>query len=159
MGARRGPRQSIRVRRSRGVAAVEFALLLTPMIVMLFGATEFGRAIYTYNTLDKTVRDAVRHMSQHGPGDAVIQAEARCLAVYGNTSCAGNALAPGLTTGQVALCDALSCAGTHAAQPTGSGAVNLVTVTITDYAYSSMVEFVMPSMNFNNISATMRAQL
>ena len=147
------------LRGMRGVAAVEFALLLTPMILMMFGATEFGRAIYTYNTLDKTVRDAVRHLSQHGPGDAVIQAEARCLAVYGNTNCAGNAIAPGLTTGAVSLCDAMSCPGSHAAQPTGSGAVNLVTVTITGYSYNSLVEFVMPDLNFNNISATMRAQL
>jgi Flp pilus assembly protein TadG len=148
-----------RYHRSRGVAAVEFALLLTPMIVMMFGATEFGRAIYTYNTLDKTVRDAVRHLSQHGPGDATIQAEARCLAVFGNTTCAGNAIAPGLAIGSVTLCDSLSCPGTHAAQATGSGVVNLVTVSIVDYAYSSLVQFVMPSLNFNNISATMRAQL
>jgi Flp pilus assembly protein TadG len=145
--------------RHRGVAAVEFALLLTPMILMMFGATEFGRAIYTYNTLDKTVRDAVRHLSQNGPGDATAQAEARCLAVFGNMTCAGTALAPGLAVGAVALCDAISCPGTHAAQPTGSGVVNLVTVTIGNYAYSSLVEFVMPSLNFNNISATMRAQL
>jgi Flp pilus assembly protein TadG len=152
--------------RSRGVAAVEFALLLTPMIVMMFGATEFGRAIYTYNTLDKTVRDAVRHLSQHGPGDATIQAEAKCLAVFGNTTCAGNAIAPGLAIGSVTLCDSLSCPGTHAAQATGSGVVNLVTVSIgadppdpTNYFYSSLVQFVMPSLNFNKISATMRAQL
>lgn len=145
--------------RSRGVAAVEFALLLTPMILMMFGATEFGRAIYTYNTLDKTVRDAVRHLSQHGPGDATIQAEARCLAVFGNTTCQAPAIAPGLVVGSVTLCDAISCPGTHAAQPTGSGVVNLVTVSIVNYAYSSLVQFVMPDLNFNNISVTMRAQL
>ena len=146
-------------RRSRGVAAVELALLITPMVLMMFGATEFGRAIYTYNTLDKTVRDAARHLSQHGPGDTAIQAEARCLAVYGNTTCAGTALAPGLTVGAVNLCDAQSCPGSHAAQATGSGVVNLVSVTVVNYAYSSLVQFVMPSLNFNDISATMRAQL
>lgn len=144
---------------NRGVAAVEFALLLTPMVLMMFGATEFGRAIYTYNTLDKTVRDAVRHLSQHGPGDTVIQNEAKCLAAFGNTSCSGSAIAPGLTASSVSLCDALSCVGTHASQATGSGVVNLVTVSINGYAYNSMVTFVMPNLNFNNISATMRAQL
>ena len=145
--------------RIRGVATVEFALLLTPMLLMMFGATEFGRAIYTYNTLDKTVRDAVRHLSQHGPGDAVIQTEARCLAVYGNTNCSGTVIAPGLTAAAVGICDAIGCPGSHAAQPTGSGVVNLVSVTISDYAYTSLVQFVMPDLNFNNISATMRAQL
>ena len=142
-----------------GVAAVELGLLITPMVLMLFGATEFGRAIYTYNTLDKTVRDAVRHLSQHGPGDATIQTQARCLAVYGNAGCSGNAIAPGLTTGQVTLCDAVSCAGSHASQPTGSGVVNLVSATVVGYAYTSLVPFVMPNLNFNNISVTMRAQL
>ena len=146
-------------RPNHGVAAVELGLLITPMVLMLFGATEFGRAIYTYNTLDKTVRDAVRHLSQHGPGDATIQTQARCLAVYGNAGCSGNAIAPGLTTGQVTLCDAVSCAGSHASQPTGSGVVNLVSATVVGYAYTSLVPFVMPSLNFNNISVTMRAQL
>jgi Flp pilus assembly protein TadG len=143
----------------RGAAAVEFALLLTPLLLMVFGTTELGRAIYTYNTLDKTVRDAARHLSQHGPGDPVIQAEARCLAVHGNNDCSGSALAPGLTTAAVQICDALSCPGTHAAQPTGLGSVNLVTVGIQGYAYNSLVEFVIPDMTFNNIAATLRAQL
>ncbi|MES2715584.1 MAG: TadE/TadG family type IV pilus assembly protein [Pseudomonadota bacterium] len=145
--------------RQRGVAAVELGLLMLPMVLMAFGASEYGRAIYTYNTLDKTVRDAARHLSQHGPGDATIQAEARCLAVYGNTGCTGTALAPGLTTAAVALCDAQSCPDTHAAQATGSGAANLVSASINNYRYTSVVEFVMPSLNFNNIAATMRAQL
>ena len=146
-------------RDQRGAAAVEFALLLTPLVVMLFGTTELGRAIYTYNTLDKTVRDAARHLSQHGPGDVAVQTEARCLAVYGNESCSGPALAPGLTTAAVQICDALSCPSTHAAQPTGLGSVNLVTVGIQGYAYNSLVEFVVPDMTFNNIAATLRAQL
>ena len=144
---------------SCGVAAVELGLLMTPMILVMFGATEFGRAIYTYNTLDKTVRDAARHLSQHGPGDTVIQNEARCLAVHGNTTCSGPALAPGLTVGAITLCDAQSCPGSHAAQGTGSGVINLVSVTVVNYAYSSVVQLVMPNLNFNNISATMRAQL
>ena len=144
---------------SHGVAAVELGLLMTPMILMMFGATEFGRAIYTYNTLDKAVRDAARHLSQHGPGDTTIQNEARCLAVYGNTTCSGTALAPGLTVGAITLCDAQSCPGSHAAQATGSGVVNLVSATVVNYAYSSLVQLVMPNLNFNNISATMRAQL
>lgn len=144
---------------SRGVAAVELALLLTPLVLLAFGATELGRAIYSYNTLDKTVRDGVRHLSQHGPGETGIAAEARCLAVYGNTGCSGSAIAPGLTTANVTICDAVLCPGTHASVGTGLGSVNLVTVSITSYAYTSTVGFVIPSMVFNNISATMRAQL
>ncbi len=143
----------------RGVAAVELALLLAPLLVMLFGVAELGRAFYTYNTLAKTVRDAARHLSQHGPGDALIAAEARCLAVHGNTDCSGDVLAPGLTIAQVQLCDASLCAATHAGQSTGLGAVNLVTVGITGYPWTSVVQWVVPNMRFNTISVTLRAQL
>jgi len=145
--------------RQRGVAAVEMGLLLTPLVMMIFGTTELGRAIYSYNTLDKTVRDAARHLSQHGPGDTVIADEARCLAVYGTDDCTGTPVAPGLTVGMVSICDATLCSGTHANQSTGLGSVNLVTVGIQGYAYNSLVQFVVPNMTFNNISTTLRAQL
>lgn len=145
--------------RQRGVAAVEFGLLLTPLVLMIFGTTELGRAIYSYNTLDKTVRDAARHLSQHGPGDATIAAQAKCLAVYGTTDCSGSVVAPGLTVGMVSLCDASLCPGTHANQTTGLGSINLVTVSIQSYPYTSVVHFVVPDMTFNNISVTLRAQL
>lgn len=143
----------------RGVATVEFALLLTPLVLMIFGTTELGRAIYSYNTLDKTVRDAGRHLSQHGPGDTVIAGQARCLAVYGTTDCTGTPVAPGLTTGMVSICDALLCPSTHASQPTGLGSINLVTVSIQNYPYNSVVGFVVPDMTFNTISVTLRSQL
>lgn len=145
--------------RQRGVAAVEFGLLLTPLVLMIFGTTELGRAIYSYNTLDKTVRDAARHLSQHGPGDATIAAQAKCLAVYGTTDCSGSVVAPGLTVGMVTLCDASLCPGTHANQTTGLGSINLVTVSIQSYAYTSVIHLVVPDMTFNNISVTLRAQL
>ncbi|HEY9065127.1 MAG TPA: TadE/TadG family type IV pilus assembly protein [Burkholderiaceae bacterium] len=145
--------------RQRGVAAVEMGLLLIPLVLMIFGTTELGRAIYSYNTLDKTVRDAARHLSQHGPGDATVAAEARCLAVYGTDDCTGTAVAPGLTTAMVTICDATLCPATHANQPTGLGAVNLVTAGVQGYAYNSAVQFVIPDMTFNNISTTLRAQL
>jgi hypothetical protein len=146
-------------RRAFGVAAVEMGFLLLPLVTLAFGASEIGRAIYTYNTLDKTVRDAARYMSQHGSGDPVIQAEAKCLAVYGNTDCFGPAVAAGLTVGQVSLCDPVACPLTHQGVATGSGSVNLVQVSITGYSFTSAVTFVFPSLNFNGISATLRAQL
>jgi Flp pilus assembly protein TadG len=145
--------------RSRGVAAVELGLLMTPLLLLVFGASELGRAVFSYNMLDKSVRDAARHLSQHGPGDATIAAQARCLAVYATTDCSGTALLPGLTTAMVSICDASLCPATNANQLTGSGTVNLVTASINSYPYTSVVGFVIPSMNFNTITVTMRAQL
>ncbi|WP_280155679.1 TadE/TadG family type IV pilus assembly protein [Piscinibacter sp. XHJ-5] len=150
-------------RSTRGVAAVELALLLMPLVLITFGATEIGRAIYTYNTLDKTVRDATRYLSQHGSGDVTVQNQAACLAVYGNTTCTAPALAPGLTVSNVSVCDPVACPATHQGVATGLGTVNLVSISIgapaTAYTFSSLVSFVFPSLNFNSISCTMRAQL
>jgi Flp pilus assembly protein TadG len=152
--------------RTRGVAAVEFGLLLIPLVLMAFGTTELGRAIYTYNTLDKTVRDAARHLSQHGPGDSAVANEARCLAVYGKYPCNPStdpAVADGLTMSDIVICDAVDATGCpgqpHANVLTGLGSINLVTVRVQGYAYNSLVEFVVPDMTFNTISTTMRAQL
>jgi len=145
---------------ARGVAAVEFALTLAPLLVLTFGVTEYGRAIYTYNALDKATRDAARHMTAVVATNPVRKAEARNLAVYGDIAGTGTPLAPGLTTGMVDICDAIDCPATHAGVATGSGVVNLVTVSIAGYTYTSIVTYVAPAtINFNAIATTMRSQL
>jgi Flp pilus assembly protein TadG len=146
----------------QGVAAVEMALVLIPLMLLLFGITEFGRALYLYNTIAKATRDGARYLSTQGPGDASEITSARCLVVYGNTACTGSPLVPGLTTGQVSVCDASAytgCGSTHASQPTGSGVINLVTVRVTGYAFTSAVPFLIQSITFNDISTTMRQVL
>jgi len=151
------------IRRQRGVVAVEFALLVIPMLVMVFGITEFGRAMYQYNTLVKATRDATRYLSTQAAGTGV--SAAQCLAVYGNETCgaAGTELVPGLTTAMVTECDASSCPATHLAVTTGAGAVNLVTVTIQGYEFQSLVSFSiggfsvgLPNVTFGGVSTTMR---
>lgn len=145
-------------RKQRGVAAVELAILLIPLVLLAFGITEFGRAIYQYDALAKASRDAVRFLSGQGPGDVNDISAAKCLAVYGNKACTGNPLAPNLTTAMVTVCDSSNCSS-HLNQPTGSGVINLVTVTVNGYPFTSLVPFVMPSMNFGPISTTMRQVL
>jgi len=141
------------MRRSmRGVAAVEFAIVLIPLLLLGFGITEFGRAIYSYNTLTKSVRDAARYLTTKTPGDVVAHGVAKCLAVYGNAGCSAPALAPGLTTDMVAVTDVSGL-------PTGTGTINTVTVSINGYPYNSVVEFVMPDLTFGNIAITMRSHL
>lgn len=147
-------------RHMRGVAAVEFGILLIPLVMLGFGITEFGRAIYSYNTLAKAVRDAARHLTSKTPGDPVEHTIAKCLAVHGSPDCSGAALAPGLNTGMVQTCDTiLSCTGVENTVTTGTGTINTVTVRISGYPYNSVVEYVMPDITFNNIAVTMRSQL
>ncbi|CAI08213.1 hypothetical protein, similarity to Flp pilus assembly protein TadG [Aromatoleum aromaticum EbN1] len=148
------------MRHMRGVVAVEFAFLLIPLVMLGFGITEFGRAIYSYNTLAKAVRDAARHLTAKTPGDPVEHAIAKCMAVHGNPDCNGPALAPDLKTSMVQTCDTiLSCPGVENTVTTGTGMINTVTVRISGYPYNSVVEYVMPDITFNNIAVTMRSQL
>lgn len=133
-----------------GVAAVELAVTLVPLLILAFGVAEFGRAMFTYNALDKAARDAARYLTAPPPTALNPDQDAANLAVYGNVAATGPALAPGLAAGQVNISRQQNV-------PTGSGTVNLVTVSINGYVYNSIVTYVAPAtINFNNISVTMR---
>lgn len=143
-----------RARRAlRGVAAVELALTLVPLLILAFGVAEFGRAMFTYNALDKAARDAARYLTAPPPTAINPDQDAANLVVYGNVGGTGTRLAPNLTTGQVVISRQTNVA-------TGSGVANLVTVSITGYVYNSIVTYVAPAtINFNAISVTMRTNL
>ena len=147
--------------RSRGVAAVELGMTMVPLLILTFGVTEYGRAIYTYNALDKSVRDAARYLSAPPSDDPTPAATAVNLAVHGNTAGTGSPLAPGLAAGNVSICTPASCPGTHSSQLTGAGnSLSMVTVSINGYVYNSIVTYVAPAtLNFSNISVTMRTNL
>jgi Flp pilus assembly protein TadG len=149
--------------RERGVAVVEFGIVLVPLMLMVFGITEFGRAMYEYNTLVKATRNAARFLSAFDPADAAYPvSEAKCLAVYGNNSCTGGPLAQGLTTGKVFICDranSTSCPGeTLNSFDTGSGPINLVKVKISGYSFTSLVPFAtgFTTITFDDISTVMK---
>ncbi len=146
----------VNVNKMQGAVAVELALLLIPLIVMTFGVAEFGRAIYEYNTLVKTVRDSARLLSQHDANDtanyATHVAEARCLAVHGTVDCSGPRLLQGLDTSMVQ---------TSTAKASGTS-INLVTVTITGYTFNFLFNPLIffgdadSSITFSPIHTTMR---
>lgn len=140
-------------KRQKGVALVEFALVLPFLLLLTMITTEFGRAMYQYNTLTKSVRDAVRYLSLQTPGTKI--PEARNLLVYGNLAGTGTPLALGLTTSHVPN-PTWQTAGTNPV-------INTVTVRIEGYTFNSMFPsvFGIPfgSIPFSNITATMRSYL
>ena len=150
---------SISGKSMQGAVAVEFALLLIPLVVMAFGVAEFGRAIFEYNTLAKSVRDSARLLSQQDASDVVsyplFEADAKCLAVHGTPDCSGPLLAPGLTTSmvQTSTSSTLSAAG---------ATINLVEVRITGYTFNFMFNPLVffgntdTSISFGDIQTTMR---
>ena len=50
----------MRQRRERGASAVEFAIILPLMLLMIGGITDFGRAYYTQITLTNATREGAR---------------------------------------------------------------------------------------------------
>jgi len=143
--------------RQNGTALVEFALILPLLLLLTFITTEFGRAMYQYNTITKSVRDAVRYLSVQTPGTHIT--ETRNLVVYGNIAGTGTPLALGLAVANVPV---------PTWQTQGSDPViNTVTVTVSGYQFTPLVSSVFGvaftdatgRIAYNNISATMRSPI
>lgn len=139
--------------RHKGAALVEFALVLPLLLLLTLITTEFGRAMYQYNTLTKSVGDAVRYLSTQTPGTHA--AEARNIIVYGNLAGTGSPRALGLSLANVP---------TPTWQVAGSNPViNTVTLQVTGYTFNSLFPSVFGisfgSIPFTPISATMRSHL
>ncbi len=143
--------------RQTGTAIVEFALVLPLLLLLTMTTTEFGRAIYQYNTIVKSLRDATRYLSMQTPNTKIT--EAKNLVVFGNITGTGPALVPGLTVAKVAA---------PTWQLTGSDPlIKTVTITVTGYKFHSMFRRVFGvtfgdingDISFGNISATMRSPI
>jgi Flp pilus assembly protein TadG len=144
--------------RQNGVALVEFAFTLPLLLLLTLITTEFGRAMYQYNTIVKGLRDAVRYLSVQTPNTKIT--EAKNLVVFGNTAGTGSALVPGLTVAVVA---------SPTWQITGSNPLmNTVTITVTGYKFRPLLSSVFGvslgadgngDITFGDISASMRSPL
>jgi Flp pilus assembly protein TadG len=134
----------------RGVALIEFALVLPLLLVLTFMVTEFGRAIYQYGVLTKSVRDAARYLTIQTPNTKA--AEAANLVVYGTTTAGTTPLVPGLTTAMVSA---------NWSAPAGAPPISTVTIQVSGYTFDSMVlsAFGLPfgNVTFSDIRATMRS--
>ncbi|HEX2531971.1 MAG TPA: TadE/TadG family type IV pilus assembly protein [Burkholderiaceae bacterium] len=140
-------------KKQHGVALIELALILPLLLLLTFIATEFGRAMYQYNTIAKSVRDAARYLSIQTPGTHTT--EARNLVVYGNLAGTGTPLAIGLDLAQVPL----PTWQTAGATPL----INTVTVRVAGYTFNPLFGSVFGvnfgSITYSDISATMRAPI
>lgn len=141
------------MKHQKGVAIIEFALILPMLLTLTFITTEFGRALYQYDTLTKGVRDAARYLSVQTPGTHL--AEAKNLVVYGTTTPGATPLVLGLSIANVP---------DPVWQTAGSDPViNTVTVQITNYAFQSIFATAFGhtygTIPFSTITATMRSHL
>lgn len=161
--------------RQRGVAAVELGIILIPMLILCFGITELGRAIYQYEGLVRATRGAARYLALQDLATAdraAVRSATINLAVCGAESCTGKQpLVAGLTAAQVSICDytddlnyyldGQKCALSHNNVATGQGTVDLVSVTIggvSPFSFTSLMPWIIPSMAFSPVQATMASR-
>ena len=151
-------------RKQTGVALVEFALVLPFLLLLSVVAIDFGRAIWEYNTLTKSVRNAARYLSIQTPGTNVDVA--RNLMIYGDRSDTGAPLAIGLSLANVPPpTPGVPLSGCCYWRTEGTAPViNTVTVRITGYTFRPMFSTVFGlqsfgTLTFSDISATMRSYL
>ena len=89
----------------RGAALVEFAIVATVFITVMFGVLEFGRLFWTHNALRDAARRGVRLASVRKNDSAGIQA-VKYAVVYGDPNADPNTATPvvsGLTPANVAI--------------------------------------------------------
>lgn len=107
--------------KQHGAVALEFAIVISLLVLIVGGVVEFGRVFWYYNALTKTTRDGARYLSK-----SVDIATAKSLVVKE----AAEAGLPGFGLGNVLVkCDpslSSSCDDTEAAEH--------VTVGITGYS-------------------------
>jgi Flp pilus assembly protein TadG len=118
---RQRPRQD-RLREQRGATAVEFALIVPLLIVLVLGIAEFGRAFQVQGTLSAAAREGVRVMALQND-----QVAAKAAVRNAATS-----LDPTITDGEIAI--------SPAACPPINGGSTSVRLTIT-YPMSYLTGF------------------
>lgn len=135
--------------------------MLPFLLILLFLTFEVGRALYQYNVLTKSVRDAVRYLSVQSQNTKI--AEAKNIVVYGNLTGGDTPLVYGLSVDQIP--------DPKWKQEGASPVINTVTIKIgkgegdlsEPYTFTPIfgnffgLEF--PPITFPPISATMRVQL
>lgn len=134
----------MKLHQQRGVAAVELALIMVPMLVLCFGIVEVGRALYYYNGLVKATRDAARYLTQQNLNTPTsfnaAKAIATSLAVCGKKTCgiADPSLVMGLDASKVTVTS-------YSNVLTGAGGISLVSVTISGVRFQPMLPYVFGS--------------
>jgi Flp pilus assembly protein TadG len=139
--------------RQRGVAIIEFTIVLPVMLFLILAVAEFGRAFMYYNTLTRAVRDSARYVSVNALKgqsqvvdiDANLIQAAENLVAYGNIAGTGPRVLSDGTLGTVSIIDQ------------GDGVISVIAT----YPYTPMLGNVLPNFRGGGVAAafTMQAQV
>lgn len=98
-------------KKQRGLAAIEFAIVVPVMLFLMLATAEFGRVFYHYNTLTKAVQTGARYaskplMTTNKLTDLTINGfkeDIQNFVAYGNENGTGIAVLDGLTDTNVTV--------------------------------------------------------
>lgn len=74
-----------------GASAVEFALVLLPLLLILFGIIDYGRAFYVQVNLESATREIARQAAVNGPQTLIDQAKQQITDLAGLSNVTGSA--------------------------------------------------------------------
>ena len=109
----------------RGVVAVEMAVLVILMTLLMAGIFEFARAFWYYNALSKSTRDAARFMSNISSTDIINNSNTNAAITTAKNlaliTANGANVKPALTASNIDIkCDSGACNGTKPSNVTVS---------------------------------------
>ena len=99
-------RRAIEARLTRGIAAVEMAILLPVLVLLLAGALDFGRSMHAYVTVSSAAHEAASYAGRYYAPTAsvtnaaligVLNSESRGFLTASNSTVVGPTIASGTT--------------------------------------------------------------
>jgi Flp pilus assembly protein TadG len=136
--------------RQRGLAIIEFTIVLPILLVLLLAVAEIGRAFLQYNALTRAVRDSARYVTANAllgqtqtidvSTTAPVYSAAQNLVAYGQIApqATPQALLPGLVPGDITI-----------SNPAGT---NDITVNVS-YNYQPMLGPIIPGLFYGSDQA------
>jgi Flp pilus assembly protein TadG len=133
-----------------GTTVVEFAIVGTLLLMLIFAVIEVGRALFIMNTLTEATRRGARVAAVCPVGDPMPAQ----VAVFPNGG-SNSAVVNGLSTANVAV-EYLDINGSVIANPAANfSTIRYVRVRITGFTQLMIIPFIMPSLSLSGFSTTL----
>lgn len=133
-----------------GVTTVEFAIIGTLLMIVVFGIIEMGRALYVVNVLTEAARRGARMAAVCPVGDP----KPAKVAVF-DTGSGTSSVVSGLTESNVQV-QYLDGSNNVLANPaTSFGNIRYVRVSITGFTMSLFIPVIAPTLNLSGFAATL----
>jgi Flp pilus assembly protein TadG len=133
-----------------GTTTIEFAIIGTVMMVIVFGIIEFGRALYTINILTEAARRGARMAAVCPVGDP----KPASVAIFDSGNGTSSAVS-GLTTANVQI-QYLDSNGNAIANPSANFAsISYVQASIVGFTMPLYIPVILPTLNLSGYAATL----